>query len=120
MCVRWRDVLYRTPRYWAGLVPCVRCRELRSCTAPEKQRFYGSLARRGFHSLCLLGAADEDAVDLVHAFPTAGKHVHSLSLRCSSLTDRGLETLLDHLQVSSLLYNILAASLPLGEFFKQK
>jgi hypothetical protein len=55
--------------------------------------------RRGFHSLALLAAADADALDLVHNFPIAAKHIHSLSLRCSSVTDRGLETLLDHLQV---------------------
>lgn len=49
--------------------------------------------------MALMGASDEDALDLVSSFPLASKHVHSLSLRCSSVTDRGLETLLDHLQV---------------------
>lgn len=99
VCVRWRDLLYRSPRYWAGLVPVVRCRELRLAHPQDRARFYASLLRRGFSAACLLGAADEDALDLVHSFPLASKHVHSLSLRCSSISDRGLEALLDHLQV---------------------
>lgn len=56
--------------------------------------------RRGFHAVCLLGATDEDALDMVHSFPLASKHVHSLSLRGASVSDRGLEALLDHLQVN--------------------
>lgn len=89
----------RSPRYWSGLVPVIQCKELRNCQSGERARLYGSLVRRGFHGLCLLGACDEDAFDLVNSFPLASKHVHSLSMRCSSVTDRGLETVLDHLQV---------------------
>lgn len=109
VCCRWRDVLYRSPRYWTGLVPVLQCRELRGTQACERARLYSSLLRRGFHSLCLMGASDEDALDLVTSFPLASKHVHSLSLRCSSVTDRGLETLLDHLQVrnSSIFFYVI-------------
>ncbi|XP_014248338.1 F-box/LRR-repeat protein 16 [Cimex lectularius] len=96
VCSKWRDVLYRNPRYWSGLLPVVRCRELRSQN--ERSRLYASFVRRGFHNVALLSAADEDAIDLVHTYPLSGKHLHSLSLRCSSVTDRGLETLIDHLQ----------------------
>ena len=78
----------------------IRCKELRASSPPDRARLYASLLRRGFHAVSLLGAADEDALDLVHSFPLATKHVHSLSLRCSSISDRGLEALLDHLQVS--------------------
>lgn len=100
VCTRWRDLLYRSPRYWTGLVPVLQCREMRTSQGNERTRLYASLIRRGFHSLCLMSASDEDALDLVSSFPLASKHVHSLSLRCSSVTDRGLETLLDHLQVN--------------------
>lgn len=101
VCPRWRDLLYRSPRHWTGLLPVLRCAELRRCPQAERDRLYVSLVRRGFHAVSLLGATDEDALDLVNSFPAASKHVHSLSLRCSSVSDRGLETLLDHLQVSS-------------------
>jgi len=112
VCGKWRDVLYRTPRYWAGLIPVLRCRELRAAPCPERARLYSSLLRRGFHAVSLLGATDEDALDLVHSFPLAAKHVHSLSLRCSSVSDRGLEALLDHLQacVNSFVDSCLLCS----------
>lgn len=100
VCVRWRDLLYRSPRYWQGLTPVIRCKELRLVHPQDRVRLFASLLRRGFTSVGLVGAADEDALDLVHSFPMATKHVHSLSLRCSSISDRGLEALLDHLQVS--------------------
>ncbi|XP_074096456.1 F-box/LRR-repeat protein 16 isoform X2 [Cotesia typhae] len=98
VCTRWRDVLYARPRFWAGLVPVVRCREIRGMASGSRTKLYASLVRRGFHSLVLLGAADEDIPELTHGFPMAQRHIHSLSLRCCSVTDRGLETLLDHLQ----------------------
>lgn len=99
VCTRWRDVLYARPRLWAGLVPVVRCREARAMASSSRARLYASLVRRGFHSLVLLGASDEDIPELTHGFPLAQRHVHSLSLRCCAVTDRGLEALLDHLQV---------------------
>ncbi|XP_030565419.1 F-box/LRR-repeat protein 16 [Drosophila novamexicana] len=98
VCIKWRDILYRSPRYWSGLLPTLQCRELRQMPACDRGKLYTSLIRRGFHALGLVGASDEDALDVVHSFPLASKHVHSLSLRCSSISDRGLETLLDHLQ----------------------
>lgn len=99
VCTRWRDTLYRSPRYWSGILPVLQCRELRIVANQDRVKLYNSLIRRGFHAVCLLGATDEDALDIVHSFPLASKHIHSLSLRCSSVSDRGLEALLDHLQV---------------------
>lgn len=100
VCTRWRDIMYRCPRYWSGLLPVLQCRELRQVANQDRVKLYNSLIRRGFHAVCLLSATDEDALDIVHSFPLASKHIHSLSLRCSSISDRGLEALLDHLQVS--------------------
>lgn len=99
VCQRWRDIMYRSPRYWSGLLPVLQCRELRLIGNQDRVKLYNSLIRRGFHAVCLVSATDEDALDVVHSFPLASKHVHSLSLRCSSISDRGLEALLDHLQV---------------------
>lgn len=99
VCTKWRDVLYRNPIYFSGLVPVLQCRELRVTGSQDKVKLYNSIIRRGFHSIALSGATDEDALDIVHSFALASKHIHSLSLRCSSISDRGLEALLDHLQV---------------------
>ncbi|XP_025834967.1 F-box/LRR-repeat protein 16-like [Agrilus planipennis] len=98
VCTRWRDILYRTPRYWTGLTPVVQCRELRTASSADKTRLYTSFLRRGFHGLCLVGAIDEDASDIANTFPMASKHIHSLSIQGSSISDKGLEILLDHLQ----------------------
>ncbi|XP_050311740.1 F-box/LRR-repeat protein 16 isoform X2 [Anthonomus grandis grandis] len=98
VCVRWRDILYRSQRYWTGLIPVLQCRELRGFQPTERARLYSSLLRRGFHSLCLVGASNEDALDLINTFPLASKHVHTLRLKCSSIGDQGLESLMDHLQ----------------------
>uniref|UniRef100_A0A1I8NPK1 F-box domain-containing protein n=1 Tax=Stomoxys calcitrans TaxID=35570 RepID=A0A1I8NPK1_STOCA len=100
VCMKWRDVLYRSPRFWSGLLPTLQCRELRQINATDRVKLFNSLIRRGFHALALVGANDDDAYDVVHSFTLASKHIHSLSLRCSSISDRGLEALLDHLQVS--------------------
>jgi F-box/leucine-rich repeat protein 16 len=99
VCTCWRDILYRNPSYFSGLVPVLQCREMRATGSQDKVKLYNSIIRRGFHSIALNGATDEDALDIVHTFPLASKHIHSLSLRCSSISDRGLEALLDHLQV---------------------
>ncbi|KAM7357830.1 uncharacterized protein ACRADG_003021 isoform 1-T2 [Cochliomyia hominivorax] len=98
VCTKWRDVLYRSPRYWSGLLPTLQCRELRQMNASDRVKLFNTLIRRGFHALALVGANDDDAYDVVHSFTLASKHIHSLSLRCSSISDRGLEALLDHLQ----------------------
>ncbi|CRK87477.1 CLUMA_CG001278, isoform A [Clunio marinus] len=98
VCTKWRDILYRNPIYFSGLVPVLQCRELRVTGSQDKVKLYNSIIRRGFHSIALSGATDEDALDIVHSFALASKHIHSLSLRCSSISDRGLEALLDHLQ----------------------
>ena len=100
VCTKWRDILYRNPIFFSGLVPVLQCREFRIASSHDKVKLYNSIIRRGFHSIALSGATDEDALDIVHSFALASKHVHSLSLRCSSISDRGLEALLDHLQVS--------------------
>lgn len=100
VCTRWRDTLYRSPKFWSGILPTLQCRELRQMSNQDRVKLYNSLVRRGFHAVCLLGATDEDAIDIVHSFPLASKHIHSMSLRCASISDRGLEALLDHLQVS--------------------
>lgn len=104
VCHRWREILYRNHRYWSGLLPILPCRELRQMPNQDRVKLYNTLVWRGFHCMCLLGATDDDAIDVIHHFKLASKNIHSLSLRCSSISDRGLETLLDHLQVC--LYQI--------------
>ncbi|KAF7263905.1 uncharacterized protein LOC143198990 [Rhynchophorus ferrugineus] len=98
VCVKWRDVLYSLPHYWIGLVPVLQCRELRGFRPNERSRMYSQLLRRGFPSLCLMAATNEDALDLINSFPLLSTQIITLKLRCSSIGDQGLESLMDHFQ----------------------
>lgn len=57
---------------------------------------YSSLAKRGFTSLCLFGASDDDVFDVVSNFPGGyARTVRWLALRCCNATDKGHEVLLE-------------------------
>lgn len=129
VCSLWRDVLYDDCGYWHGLVPVIYCNELRrlgshspadsdvqsrvspsspSPTASEKTELdavrsslYLSLETRGFDSICLFGATDLDVIDFASKIsPTMMRRVVSGSLRCSSVSDKGLEIFLAALNQS--------------------
>lgn len=111
VCKAWRDVLYAT-RFWRHLVIVLRCRELKSrvgggdlsSTAELRKRLYRSLERRSFDGLCLFGASDDDIYDLVSNCPLPYlRQIRQISLRCCSVTDKGLETLMESLQGTSQL-----------------
>ncbi|RLU18723.1 hypothetical protein DMN91_009080 [Ooceraea biroi] len=99
VCTRWRDILYARPRLWKGLMLVVPCCEARAMQPSSRNRLYTSLVRRGLDSLVLIKATDDDIAELTRGFPLAQRYVRSLSLRCCAVTDRGLEALLDHMQV---------------------
>ncbi|XP_071538836.1 uncharacterized protein [Panulirus ornatus] len=101
VCIRWRTVLYQ-PRFWHGIRPVLNCREMRHAnvelTTDMRRRFYVSVQKRGFDSLVLMCANDEDLMDLVANYAVNHtKALRSVALRCSNISDKGLETLLDHL-----------------------
>lgn len=82
------------------------CREIRSTSSCCVQRFYNSLIRRGIRGVVLISASDDDISEFIKQFPLSAHHVHSLGLKGSTLTDRGLESILDHLQVNKATINI--------------
>ncbi|KAI8426215.1 hypothetical protein MSG28_005136 [Choristoneura fumiferana] len=63
------------------------------------QRFYNSLVRRGIRGVVLVSASDDDINEFIRQFPLSAHHVHAISLKGCTITDRGLEAILDHLQV---------------------
>jgi F-box/leucine-rich repeat protein 16 len=102
VCKRWREVLYQPP-FWRDLRPVLRCRDLRAWNTTEEQRagkraLYLSIKQRGYDNVCLLNANDADVFDFIQNYPQGAKDIHTLSLRCCNLTDRGLEALLEFLQ----------------------
>lgn len=103
VCTKWRDVLYSSPRWWTGIVAVLDCRELRSETNCCIQRYYSSLVKRGIRGVGLVSACDDDISEFIRQFPLSVHHVNALSLKGCTITDRGLEAILDNLQVSFLL-----------------
>ena len=67
-----------------------------SSAVARQRSFFRSIERRGFDSLCLVGAVDADVERIVDGglFPSLAL-VRHLIVRCSNITDRGLERLLD-------------------------
>ncbi|VVD03159.1 unnamed protein product [Leptidea sinapis] len=98
VCTKWRDILYSSTRWWSGLVAILDIRETRSETECCMQRFYNSVVRRGIRGVVLVSAADDDINELIRIFPLSSNHVNALSLRGCTVSDRGLETVLDHLE----------------------
>ena len=93
VCRKWRDMLYQ-PQYWLGVTPVFSCRDWAK-NLHGRVRFYQSLIQRGFDSIVLFGATDNEIGEFVTNFSLCKKHIRSISLRCSNVTDTGLENLLE-------------------------
>ncbi|KAH6943461.1 hypothetical protein HPB50_021693 [Hyalomma asiaticum] len=93
VCRAWRDVLY-DPRHWRDMAAVLRCRELRAETADVRRRLFESLERRGMDAVFLVGATDDDLADVVSLGAALLSRARLVALRCSSVSDRGLESLL--------------------------
>lgn len=91
VCLSWKAILYH-PRFWLDVVPIISCRDL-SREDEIRRLFYESLQVRCFDSICLFGATDDDLVDFVNHFSTCKKQLRSVGLRCSNVTDTGMEQL---------------------------
>ena len=93
VCRKWRHTLY-SPRYWLDAMPIVSYRHWKqSHDAVTLRHVYDSIQQRGFDSVCLFGATDEDVNEFANNFQTCKSHLRSLSIRCSNISDAGLELL---------------------------
>ena len=90
VCKKWKKILYH-PKYWVDVTPVVYLKGW-SKDLTVRRHFYESLQLRGFDSICLFGANDEDIADFVNNFPPCKKNLRSISIRCSNVTDIGIET----------------------------
>ena len=93
VCQKWRDLLYQ-PRYWSTSTPVYNAKDW-ARDEEARRRFYVSLQQRSFESLCLFGAVDSDINDLFLHYPNSKKTLRALSLRCSNISDTGLELLME-------------------------
>ncbi len=93
VCRRWKRLLY-SPRYWRAVTPILHCREFHS-DEEYKRKFYENIEQRQFDSLCLFGSTDADIEEVVSNFPYCRSNIRSLALRCSNITDAGLEKIME-------------------------
>lgn len=91
VCRKWRRVLYR-PHFWTDIMPIISYRDWRR-DAAHRRHLYDSLQQRGFDSVGLFGASDEDVLEFANSCQPSKGHLRALSIRCSNLTDSGLEML---------------------------
>lgn len=89
VCKRWRDILYQSS-FWMDIMPVLNCKKWHR-DSPDRARFYRSLESRCFDSICFFSAADADVADFVNNYQGCRKTIRSVSVRCSNVTDAGLD-----------------------------
>ncbi|KAH3872020.1 F-box/LRR-repeat protein 16-like [Dreissena polymorpha] len=95
VCKTWKHIVYQ-PKFWINVIPVIACKEL-SKKEDVRKCFYDSLQQRSVDGVCLFGATDEDIADFVNHFSNYKKQIRSISLRCSNVSDTGLEVLFKRL-----------------------
>ncbi|XP_043089648.1 F-box/LRR-repeat protein 16 isoform X1 [Puntigrus tetrazona] len=99
VCKTWRKVLYQ-PKFWEGVTPILHAKELYTILPNGEKEFVSlqAFALRGFQSFCLVGVSDLDICEFIDNYPLSKKGVKSVSLKRSTITDAGLEVMLEQMQ----------------------
>ncbi|XP_022093568.1 F-box/LRR-repeat protein 16-like [Acanthaster planci] len=98
VCHKWKDVLYQ-PQYWKNIVPIIHKRDLYDETEDGHKTFtsLASFEQRGFESVCLVSVSDLDICEFIDHCPKTKKTLKAISLKRSTVTDAGLEVMLEQL-----------------------
>ncbi|KAJ3601127.1 hypothetical protein NHX12_032100 [Muraenolepis orangiensis] len=99
VCKTWRKVLYQ-PKFWEGVMPILHAKELYALLPSGDKEFVSlqAFALRGFQAFCLVGVSDLDICEFIDNYPLSKKGVRSVSLKRSTITDAGLEVMLEQMQ----------------------
>ncbi|XP_072560694.1 F-box/LRR-repeat protein 16 isoform X1 [Paramormyrops kingsleyae] len=99
VCKTWRKVLYQ-PKFWEGVTPVLHTKELYNQLPGGDKEFINlqTFALRGFQAFCLVGVSDLDICEFIDNYPLSKKGVRSVSLKRSTITDAGLEVMLEQMQ----------------------
>ncbi|XP_059902020.1 F-box/LRR-repeat protein 16 [Gadus macrocephalus] len=99
VCKTWRKVLYQ-PKFWEGVMPILHAKELYALQPSGDKEFVSlqAFALRGFQAFCLVGVSDLDICEFIDNYPLSKKGVRSVSLKRSTITDAGLEVMLEQMQ----------------------
>ena len=98
VCSRWRGMAYNS-RYWKYVTPILHKRDLYDDT-DEGGKIFTSLSsfeQRGFESVCLVSVSDLDICEFIDHCPKTKKTLRGISLKRSTVTDAGLEVMLEQL-----------------------
>lgn len=63
----------------------------------NRKTCYENFQHRGFDYICFVGASDRDVADFVNNLAFGKKNIRSVSIRCSNVSDNGLESLIRRL-----------------------
>ncbi|KFQ55955.1 F-box/LRR-repeat protein 16, partial [Nestor notabilis] len=88
------------PKFWVGLTPVLHTKELYNILPGGEKEFVSlqGFAVRGFDGFCLVGVSDLDICEFIDNYPLSKKGVKSMSLKRSTITDAGLEVMLEQMQ----------------------
>ena len=104
VCKCWKDVLYQ-PMFWKTVTPILHRRDLYEEQDDGTKNFtsLASFELRGFESVCLVSVSDLDICEFIDHCPRTKKSLRAISLKRSTVTDAGLEVMLEQLgSVTSL------------------
>ncbi|XP_072168267.1 uncharacterized protein [Diadema setosum] len=104
VCKCWKDVLYQ-PMFWKSVTPILHKRDLYEEQEDGTKNFtsLSSFELRGFESVCLVSVSDLDICEFIDHCPRTKKTLRAISLKRSTVTDAGLEVMLEQLgSVTSL------------------
>ncbi|XP_069503118.1 F-box/LRR-repeat protein 16 isoform X1 [Ambystoma mexicanum] len=99
VCKAWRRILYQ-PKFWVGMTPVLHAKELYNVQPSGEKEFVNlqGFVVRGFDGFCLVGVSDLDICEFIDNYPLSKKGVKSMSLKRSTITDAGLEVMLEQMQ----------------------
>ena len=98
VCSRWRGFAYNS-RFWKHVTPILHKRDLYDDTEDSGKIFtsLSSFELRGFESVCLVSVSDLDICEFIDHCPKTKKTLRGISLKRSTVTDAGLEVMLEQL-----------------------
>ncbi|XP_070579443.1 F-box/LRR-repeat protein 16-like [Ptychodera flava] len=105
VCSTWKRVLYQ-PIFWKDFTPILHRRDLYDTKAGGEEKKFTDLASfhlKGIESVCLVSVSDLDICEFIDNFPQSKKCTHAISLKRSTVTDAGLEVMLEQLSAVNRL-----------------
>ncbi|XP_077979524.1 uncharacterized protein LOC144434883 [Glandiceps talaboti] len=106
VCRKWKTVLYQS-RFWRDFTPILHRRDLYDPipNTDEERKFTDltSFQQKGTESVCLVSVSDLDICEFIDNYPQSKKCIRAISLKRSTVTDAGLEVMLEQLSAVNKL-----------------